>query len=238
MEDSLPRPGYPHQTGEEMAALENIGHTIRRPAGHAFMMEGEHGDFALLIKKGHVKVTSGQPPRIVAIRGPGDIVGELAVIHNKPRSASVFALDDVEALYLPAADWLRFLYAHPRAMHAQWAITAQQTEQAFRKMTWSDLPVEQQLAKALLELADSGIGEQTSKGTVGLRLSQQDLAAMIGAKKLDSVKKVIRQLKAEGTIATGRQQVTILDLAVVRGIATGIGASPVVATVAAASIEC
>jgi hypothetical protein len=70
-------------------------------------------------------------------------------------------------------------------------------------MTWSDLPVEQQLAKALLELADSGIGEQTSKGTAGLRLSQQDLAAMIGAKKLDSVKKVIRQLKAAGTIALG-----------------------------------
>jgi CRP/FNR family cyclic AMP-dependent transcriptional regulator len=221
MEDSLPGPGYPHQTDEEMAALEKIGHTIRRPAGNAFMMEGEHGNFALLIKKGHVKVTTGQPPRIVAIRGPGDIVGELAVLHNKPRSASVFALDDVEALYLPAADWLRFLYAHPRAMHAQWANTAQRTEQAVRKMAWSDLPVEQQLAKALLELADSGIGEQTSKRTVELRLSQQDLAAMIGAKKLDSVKKVIRQLKAAGTIATGRQQVTILDLPVLRGIATG-----------------
>jgi len=226
MEDSLPGPGYPYQTDEEMAALEEIGHTIRRPAGSAFMMEGDYGDFALLIKKGHVKVTSGKPPRIVAIRGPGDIVGELAVIHSKPRSASVFALDDVEALQLPAADWLRFLYAHPRAMHAQWAITAQRTEQAVRKMAWSDLPVEQQLAKALLELADSGIGEQTSKGTVELRLSQQDLAAMIGTKKLDSVKKVIRQLKAAGAIATGRQQVTILDLAALRDIAAGDRAVP------------
>lgn len=209
-----------------MAELEKIGHTIRRPGGSAFMMEGEHGDFALLIKKGHVKVTSGQPPRIIAIRGPGDIVGELAVVLNKPRGASVFALGDVEALYLPAADWLRFLYAHPRAMHAQWAITAQRTGQAVTKMTWSGLPVEQQLAKALLELADSGIGGQTSKGTIELRLSQQDLAAMLGAKKLDSVKKVIRQLKAAGTIATGRQQVTILDLAVLRDIATGDRAMP------------
>ena len=44
---------------------------------------------------------------------------------------------------------------------------------------------------------------------------------MIGAKKLDSVKKVIRLLKAAGTIATGRQQITILDLAALRDIADG-----------------
>jgi CRP/FNR family transcriptional regulator, cyclic AMP receptor protein len=76
MEDSPPGPGYPRQTDEEMAALEKIGYMIHRPAGNALMMEGEYGDFALLIKKGHVKVTVGQPPRIVAIRGPGDIVRE------------------------------------------------------------------------------------------------------------------------------------------------------------------
>jgi CRP/FNR family transcriptional regulator, cyclic AMP receptor protein len=221
MDSSLPEQGHMHPTGEEMADLEKIGYTIHRPAGSALMMDGEYGDFALLIKKGHVKVTAGQPPRIVAIRGPGDIVGEIAVIQNKPRTASVFAFDDVEALHLPAAEWLRFLYAHPRAMHAQWATTAERTEQAVRRIAWSDLPVGQQLAKALIELADSGIGEQSSKGTIELRLSQHDLTAMIGAKKLDSVKKVIRQLKAAGTIATSRQQITILDLSALRDIAAG-----------------
>ena len=159
--------------------------------------------------------------RIVAIRGPGDMVGEMAAIRRKPRSASVFAIGEVEALYLPAARWLRFLYDHPRAMHAQWAAEAERTEQATRKIVESELAVGQQLAKALIELTDSGVGEHASKGTVELRLSQQDLAAMIGAKKLDSVKKVIRQLKAAGTLATGRQQITILDLAVLRDIANG-----------------
>ena len=178
-------------------------------------------DFALLIRKGHVKVMAGRPPRIVAIRGPGDMVGEMAAIRRKPRSASVFAFDDVEALYLPAAGWLRFLYDHPRAMHAQWAAQAERTDQATRKIVESELAVGQQLAKALIELADSGIGEHASEGAVELRLSQQDLAAMIGAKKLDSVKKVIRLLKAAGTIATGRQQITVLDLAVLRDIANG-----------------
>jgi len=221
VEDSLYEQGRPLLTDEELADLEEVGHTIRRSAGNAFMLEGEYGDFALLIKKGHVKVVTGRPPRIVAIRGPGEMVGEMAAIRRKPRSASVFALDDVEALYLPAAGWLRFLYDHPRAMHAQWAAEAERTEQATRKIVESELAVGQQLAKALIELTDSGIGEHTSESTVVLRLSQQDLAAMIGAKKLDSVKKVIRLLKAAGTIATGRQQLTILDLAVLRDIANG-----------------
>ena len=53
---------------------------------------------------------------------------------NKPRTASVFAFDDVEVLYLPAEEWLRFLYKHPRAMHAQWATTAERTEQAVKKI--------------------------------------------------------------------------------------------------------
>ena len=61
---------------------------------------------------------------------------------------------------------------------------AERTEQATRKIVESELAVEQQLAKALIELTDSGIGEHTSEGAVVLRLSQQDLAAMIGAKKL------------------------------------------------------
>jgi CRP/FNR family cyclic AMP-dependent transcriptional regulator len=221
MEYSLSDQGHPLLTGEELADLEGIGHTIRRPAGNAFMLEGESSDFALLIKKGHVKVVAGRPPRIIAIRGPGDMVGEMASVGGKPRSASIFAFDDVEALYLPAAGWLRFLYDHPRAMHAQWAAQAERTERAIRKIVESELTVGQQLAKALIELTDSGIGEHASEGAVGLRLSQHDLAAMIGARKLDSVKKVIRLLKAAGTIATGRQQITILDMAVLRSIANG-----------------
>jgi CRP/FNR family transcriptional regulator, cyclic AMP receptor protein len=221
MGDPLYEQGQPLLTDEELVGLEEIGHTIRRSAGNTLMAEGEPGEFVLLINKGHAKIVTGRPPRIVAIRGPGDMVGEMAAIRRKPRSASVFALDDVEALYLPAARWLRFLYEHPRAMHAQWAAQAERTEQATRKIVESELAVGQQLAAALIELTDKGIGEHTSKGTVELRLNQQDLAAMIGARKLDSVKKVIRQLKADGTLATGRQQITILNPAVLRDIATG-----------------
>lgn len=224
MEHSLHEGGIPLFTEEELAALEEIGHTIRRSAGNAFMLEGEYGDFALLIKKGHVKVVASEPSRrssrVVAIRGPRELVGENAVL-GKPRSASVYAFDAVEALYLPAAKLKRFLETHARVSFAMWAAERERTEQATRKIVGSELAIGRQLAMALVELADSGLGEQTSEKSMVLRLSQEDLAEMIGATKIHSVKKVIRLLKASGTISNARGETTILDLATLRGIADG-----------------
>ncbi|MBV9144224.1 MAG: Crp/Fnr family transcriptional regulator [Pseudonocardiales bacterium] len=199
--------------------LESVGHVINRPADHIFISEGEDTDFALLIRKGHVKVVMGKPPRIVAIRGPGEIVGEMAAIRQKPRSASIIALDEVEVLHLPAGEWLRFLYEYPRAMHAQLAAADERLDQATRKIVESDLAIEQRLAKALIELVDSGIGAHSENG-VALRVSQQDLATLTGA-SLDSVKKIIRSLKDGKLIGTGRQTLIIHDVAALMEIADG-----------------
>ncbi len=221
MDDQLYEQHLPLLTDEELAELEEIGHTIHRSAGHPFFLEGEQGDFALLIKKGHVKAMRGRPPRIIDIRGPGEIVGEMAVIRRKPRMASIIAFDDVEALYLPGARWLRFLYDHPRAMHALLAMTDDMADRATMKNVESELAIEQQLAKRVIELTDCGLGEPADDGAVVLRLSQHDLATLIGTKKLDSVKKVIRLLKAAGIVDTGRQVITILKLAALREVADG-----------------
>ncbi|MBV9012623.1 MAG: Crp/Fnr family transcriptional regulator [Pseudonocardiales bacterium] len=202
-----------------MLVLESVGRVINRPVGHIFFSEGEGADFALLIRKGHVKVVMGKPPRIVAIRGPGEIVGEVAPIRHKPRSGSVIALDEVEVLHLPAAEWLRFLYENPRAMHAQLVAADERLDQAARKIIESDLAIEQRLAKALVELVDSGVGEHRGEGVI-LRFSQQDLATLTGA-SLDSVKKIIRTLKDEKLIGTGRQTLVIHDVPTLIEIADG-----------------
>jgi CRP/FNR family transcriptional regulator, cyclic AMP receptor protein len=208
-------------TPEELTELEAIGHAIHRSAGHPFFLEGEPGDFALLIKKGHVKAMRGRPPRIIDIRGPGEIVGEMAVIRERPRMASIIAFDDVEALYLPGAAWLHFLYDHPRAMHALLVMTDDLADRATMKNIESELAIEQQLAKRLVELTDRGLGDRASDGAIVLRLSQHDLAALIGAKKLDSVKKIIARLKASGIVRTSRQAVTIVEPAILRDVADG-----------------
>jgi CRP/FNR family transcriptional regulator, cyclic AMP receptor protein len=207
---------------EELPELERIGYSIHREPGEPFFREGEYGDFALLLRKGHVKATRGSPPRIIDVRGPGAIVGEMAVLRRRPRMASIIAWDDVEALYLPGAGWKRFLYTHPRAFHALVIMTQDMADRQSMKNVESELAVEQQLAKRLIELTDFGLGKPAGDGALVFRgVSQQDLASLIGAKKIDSVKKVIRHLKASGIVDTGREVITIRKLADLREIADG-----------------
>lgn len=205
-------------TSDELAHLIDVGATIRRGEGYIFISEGEETDHVLLIRKGHVKVMAGTPQRMVAIRSAGEIVGEMAAVRRKPRSASIVALDDVEVLLLRADQWLHFLFENPRAMLAQLYAADERLEQATKKIVESDLAVEQRLAKVLVELAEI-LGAPGNEAVV-LRFSQQDLATLSGA-SLDSVKKIIRIFKSMDIVRTGRQVTTIIDLPALHDVASG-----------------
>lgn len=219
MDDFTVDSAAPPLTEGEILSLEAAGHVIRYPSGSILLGEGEETDFVLLLRKGHVKVEVGTPARIVAIRGPSELVGEMAAHRRKPRSASVFAIDHVEALYLSAKTWMRFLYDHPRAMHAQLVAAEQRLEEATRKRVESYLGVEQRLAKALVELESKGLGNRTNQG-ISLQFSQRDLADLVGASR-ESIVQVIRALKNRDIVKTGRQATILQDLDALRSIARG-----------------
>jgi CRP/FNR family transcriptional regulator, cyclic AMP receptor protein len=204
---------------KELSALEEVGSVIRFPAASILMGQNESTDFALLIRKGYVKVVAGSPERIVGIRGPGEIVGEMAAIRRKPRSASIFALDDVEALYVPGPRWLDFLIEHPRVALAQLYASQERLAESTRKNVESMLSGEQKLAKAIVELWDKGLGSGSGDDAV-LRFSQQDLADIAGV-SLDSVKQIIRSFKHRGLVATGRQVTRILNLDALSAVSRG-----------------
>lgn len=206
-------------TGEDRKELEQIGHQIRYPTGSILVGEGEETDFTLLIVRGYVKVTSGSSDRVVAVTGPGETVGEMAALDGEPRSASAFALSDVEALYLPAAKWLEFLYSHPRVMHALLqSQNAKLRAETRKRVETSALEVEQRLARRLVEL-EAMIGDPTAEG-IAIIMSQRDLAGYVNASR-ESVAKVFHSLREKGIVATKRQKVIITDLAALQEVARG-----------------
>ncbi len=197
---SLYDPG-PVLTDEELAALEGVGHVIHRPHGSLLLGEGEETDFVLLLRKGMVRIVKGGSGRVT-------------------RSASVYAEGDVEALFLSAGAWRQFLLDHPRAALAQLAVSYDRQDESDRKLAESSsLAVEQKVAKALVDLVAKGVGERRDEGVV-LRFSQLDLASLVGASR-DAVVPVIRKLKADGVVATGRKMIIILDLGAIDAIARG-----------------
>jgi CRP/FNR family cyclic AMP-dependent transcriptional regulator len=207
-------------TDSERSDFEAIASVNHYPAGNILLGNGEETDFVLFIVKGFVKIViPGPPERIVGLRGPGQIVGEMAAIRRKPRSASVFAVGRVDALFLPGYKWLQFLHEHPRAALAQIYTADERLAEATRKTVESFLGAQQRLAKAMVELEESGPAIPGPEG-VKLPFSQQDLAAIAGV-GVDSVKQVFKIFRENKVISTARKATTITDSGTLRAVARG-----------------
>jgi CRP-like cAMP-binding protein len=85
-------------------------------AGARLMHEGETADYVIVILDGRTRISvrgSNGIERVVAHRGPGQLVGERAALRVNVRSASVITLDQVQALAMTTANFATFLTAHP-----------------------------------------------------------------------------------------------------------------------------
>jgi hypothetical protein len=95
----------------ERRAFESAAHERTFPAGAALMREGELSNEVMVILAGHTKVfvDDGGRERIVARRGPGDLVGESGAAPGNVRSATIVALEPVRVLVMGTADYAVFV---------------------------------------------------------------------------------------------------------------------------------
>jgi len=98
----VPLLGWLPWVGLERLASKMV--PLELAAGGVLLREGEPGDRAYLIDSGEVVVTHGE--REVARLGPGALVGEIALLHSVPRTATVVAASDVRALALDRSEFL------------------------------------------------------------------------------------------------------------------------------------
>jgi hypothetical protein len=85
--------------------------------GDVIIAEGEFTSDAYIVQKGFVEVYhAGPPEQRLSILGPGDIFGEMSLITERPRSASVRALEDVEARVVDRDAFLRTWKSDPESM--------------------------------------------------------------------------------------------------------------------------
>jgi len=147
--------------------------------------KGDQGDGCYWLQAGIVKVTvsSGQDlDRILAILGPGAIVGELSVIDGQPRSATVEALTDCRLLFVSRSSFLERLRQEDGIYDKLAEALAGRLRQADDEVaTATGLTVKARLARALLQLTEH-LGEVNGSEfvTIHLTLRQNDLAAMAG----------------------------------------------------------
>ncbi len=102
--------------------LEQIGEYIAErelPKGAVLYEQGEPGDALYIVRAGRLKATvrdAAGRERVLALYGPGDFFGELALISAQPRTATVTAVTDCSLLVLKREDFERFLANNLQAM--------------------------------------------------------------------------------------------------------------------------
>jgi CRP-like cAMP-binding protein len=86
-------------------------------AGQTILREGEIGETAYIIQKGQVRISrgSGEGGLYLATLGPGETLGEMSMIDDKPRSATAVALEDAELTEIHRDDFFEALQTDPEA---------------------------------------------------------------------------------------------------------------------------
>lgn len=188
----------------------------------ALVVQGAQDHHVHVLLTGHTKVTrvtSTGHELLLALRGPGEVIGELSAIDGRPRSASVVALEPVEGLELPRHRFINFLTARPRLLLAVTrSLVARLRESNRRSIDLAAETVATRLGRQLLRLlADHG---QRSGDAVALdlALTQAELAASIGSSR-EAVSHALARLRRDGIVTTGRRRVTVLDLTGLREVA-------------------
>lgn len=218
-------------TEPERAILREIGARRIYERNSAIVAEADDADDIVIIWRGLAKVCSRgtSRPVLLALRGPGDIVGEMASIGGGGRSATVIAIHEVVGLVVKADRFGEFLSKNPDASKAlQRVLVTRLRESDSSRIRAAATSVAQRLARLLLDFGQRyGVPADGGGSKIDLALTQEDLASFINASPR-AVAREIERWKDRDIVTAGRRWVTVQQPMALRRIAR-IGVSPQIA---------
>jgi CRP-like cAMP-binding protein len=199
----------------DRAALLDVGTPLRFEDDQILLIQGDAGDFLYVVTSGLVKVivaaVSGAQT-MLAIRSRGDLVGEFALLDNKPRTATARAAGPVTALKVGSA---AFLTVASRSPTVQAAITMyllakmrSTTERRAAERVWD---ARERLAQVLYELGEQ-VAQPDADGLIRIPITQSELGDLAGV-AVSTAERVLKDLRRQGAVSTRYREITIRDMA-------------------------
>src|SRR5258708_3445073 len=179
--------------------------TLSLRASQTVFLAGDAGDGCYQIEDGLLKanvVAVGGTERILAILGPGSIVGELSMIDGTPRSASVSALRDSKLSFISRATFEAFGQSNPELYRHVMILLARRLRDTNDALAaTSFLSVRGRVARALLGLAEA-FGQDVGGGRILVRqkLTPSDLAAIAGIAR-ENVSRIVKDWTSRSLVS-------------------------------------
>ena len=203
----------------ERAALLELGTHRGFPRGAVLMYEGEPGERVMILEEGRVKVTRIEPgghETMLSIRDPGDVVGEVSLIDERPRLATVTALERVRAQVIASSVFHAHLERTPRVAVALLGVEMGRfRETTLKRSQFAASDTTGRLAARIVELSERYGAEREDGIEIDLALTQDDIAAWTGASRA-GVAKAFQTLRELGWIETHRRRLVVRQLDALR----------------------
>ncbi|MBU6149953.1 MAG: Crp/Fnr family transcriptional regulator [Chloroflexi bacterium] len=212
-------------TETQLVDMGRLARTHRFEREEIVFLQGDPGDSVHVILNGEVKVvvtSRAGHEAILAFLGEGESFGEMSLLDDLPRSATIQATAPTTTLSLRKTEFHRLLRDAPDvSLRLLRALARRLRESGMLVQDAAFLDVGERLAKKLLAMAfpdgdDAGTRARLVP-PVELRVTQQDLASMIGATR-ESVNKALSNYRSRGTIAIARNRVILNDIDALRRI--------------------
>lgn len=216
--DSLP--------ATERDAVLGAGRARQWSPGETMFREGDPAGSAVIVVAGLLKIhkqTSGGGEVILALRGPGDLLGEISAVSGAVRSAHATALERVEGIAIPIPDLRSVLSRHPRlSLSLLEMVIARLGTADARRLEYATAESLPRVTSRLIELAERfGVRGEHGRIDVAMPINQEELASWAAA-SLESTARALRTLRELKLIETQRRRLVVLDLERLRPHASGL----------------
>lgn len=207
---------------QQMAELLSLGRTSRFQEGQTVFSKGDPGNCLYAILKGQIAINTSSidgKTMLLNILDAEDVLGEIALIDGKERTAGATALRPSELFRIDRCDFIPFLERHPKLCVQMMGVLCERlrwVSENIEDAVFHDVP--RRLARRILLLADT-YGQRTAGGLrVNQAVSQESLASMLGVTR-EMVNKSLRALRNSGAITYTKGFIVVTDLPMLKDMA-------------------
>jgi CRP/FNR family cyclic AMP-dependent transcriptional regulator len=195
---------------DQLRVLTTLVTRKSAPRSTTIMAGGDPTDSLYIVLSGRIKVMMSDSEGkevILSILGPGEFFGEMGLIDDEPRSATVVTIEPCELLSIAKRDFKKSLADNFEMAMAVMRGLVKRLREADRKIgSLALLDVYGRVARLLLDMAENVGGEKV----VTKRLPKQDIAKMIGASR-EMVSRVMKDLQTGGYIEVRGSTIVVRD---------------------------
>jgi CRP-like cAMP-binding protein len=207
-------PAFEQLGPAELGEVAAVAVPRRFGAGEAVFREGDASNTCYVVREGHARAlrehVDGRQITLATF-GPGDIFGELAMFDDERRSATVEAIDDLDALAVLGSDMRRLMHEHAElAVKLAVPLVRRLRAANERLARQSFQTVQSRVAAVLAQLVDQARSEGAGARDVQITATQADLAKLAGSSR-ESASRFLAVLERAGVISQGRGRLTVHD---------------------------